>query len=303
MSTVLDAFSADGAWYRGNCHLHSTNSDGRLSPQEAADLYHEQGYHFLAISDHWRRTDPSEVDPPDNFLMVPAEEIGGYTEADDLGWHAVGLFLEREVEKTIDQPVQWGVDALREAGGDVVLAHPRWIGMLVHQILPVDGLLGIEIFNSLCERGQGRGHALFHWDALWHAGRRPWGFAVDDTHTWAFDGVSGWIMVKAPELSLDALRTAIRAGHFYASTGPEIHEIAIADGDVTVRCSPCEIVRVQSNQWMGKTAYAAAERRGPGHPLTEVTLPYNKSSTFVRVTCTDAAGNSAWSNPVDLTQD
>ena len=40
-------------WYKGNLHTHTTRSDGRKSPEEVADLYREQGYDFLALTDHW----------------------------------------------------------------------------------------------------------------------------------------------------------------------------------------------------------------------------------------------------------
>ncbi len=40
-------------WYKGNLHTHSTNSDGRLSPEEVIRLYREEDYDFLALTDHW----------------------------------------------------------------------------------------------------------------------------------------------------------------------------------------------------------------------------------------------------------
>ncbi|MBI5690269.1 MAG: hypothetical protein HZC55_09220 [Verrucomicrobia bacterium] len=47
------ATSADAArWYKGNLHTHSLWSDGDDYPEMIADWYKQQGYHFLAISDH-----------------------------------------------------------------------------------------------------------------------------------------------------------------------------------------------------------------------------------------------------------
>ena len=37
-----------------NLHAHTTDSDGRVSPEEAARIYREAGYDVLAITDHWR---------------------------------------------------------------------------------------------------------------------------------------------------------------------------------------------------------------------------------------------------------
>jgi len=301
MSSVLDAFTAEGTWYRGNLHLHTTNSDGQLSPQEAADLYRENGYDFLAITDHWHLTDPEGVAVGDDFLLVPGEEINGFEPETDMIWHIVGLFPQRGVVREGDRPAQWGIDALRAVGADVVFAHPYWSGDLVPEMLALEGFFAIEVFNTTCERAHGRGHSLVHWDGLWHAGRRPWGLAVDDAHHGRFDGLQGWIMLKAPTLSLEAVRTALHAGQFYASTGPEIHDLKLTNGQITVRCSPCRAVHVQSNRWIGRSAYAEKAYGGTGEPLTDATLAVHDEATYVRVTCTDYTGRSAWTNPIVLT--
>ena len=39
-------------WFKGNLHTHSLWSDGDDYPEMIADWYKQQGYHFLAISDH-----------------------------------------------------------------------------------------------------------------------------------------------------------------------------------------------------------------------------------------------------------
>ena len=39
-------------WVKGNLHCHTTNSDGRVAPQERLDQYVAQGYDFLCLSDH-----------------------------------------------------------------------------------------------------------------------------------------------------------------------------------------------------------------------------------------------------------
>jgi hypothetical protein len=38
--------------FKANLHCHSTHSDGKLSPQEVADLYAGAGYQILCIADH-----------------------------------------------------------------------------------------------------------------------------------------------------------------------------------------------------------------------------------------------------------
>ncbi len=37
---------------KGGLHIHTTCSDGKLTPQEVADAYEERGYDFIAFTDH-----------------------------------------------------------------------------------------------------------------------------------------------------------------------------------------------------------------------------------------------------------
>ena len=300
MSSVLDAFAAEGRWYRGNLHLHTTESDGELSPPEAVELYRGAGYDFLAVTDHWRLTDPGPEARGDDFLLVPGVEINGFDPETDMIWHLVGLFPEREVTREDSRSAQWGIDALREVGADVMLAHPYWSGDLVSEILPLEGLFAMEVFNTTCERAHGRGLSVVHWDGLWHAGKRLWGTAVDDAHHGRRDGLQGWVMLKAPELTLEAVRAALLEGRFYASTGPEIHAVELSETHITVRSSPSAAVLAQSNRWMGRSAYARKELGGTGEPLTEVSLPLVEGADYVRVTVIDETGRCAWTNPIAL---
>ena len=47
-----EAPTADTRWWKGNLHTHSLWSDGDDYPEMIAAWYKDQGYHFLAISDH-----------------------------------------------------------------------------------------------------------------------------------------------------------------------------------------------------------------------------------------------------------
>ena len=72
------------SWYKGNTHAHAQItlgnwSHGDSSPQKVARWYHDHGYHFLALTDHNRWSDGSELDSydgkRDDFLLIPAMEI------------------------------------------------------------------------------------------------------------------------------------------------------------------------------------------------------------------------------------
>ena len=47
----------EGVWLRGNLHMHTTRSDGRVSVEEAIARYERAGYDFIAVTDHWVRSE------------------------------------------------------------------------------------------------------------------------------------------------------------------------------------------------------------------------------------------------------
>lgn len=51
-SKGVAAQESNSQWYKGNLHTHSLWSDGNDFPEMIAAWYKDQGYHFLALSDH-----------------------------------------------------------------------------------------------------------------------------------------------------------------------------------------------------------------------------------------------------------
>lgn len=52
LASVVGLVGAEPRWYKGNLHTHSLWSDGDDYPEMIADWYKQQGYHFLAMSEH-----------------------------------------------------------------------------------------------------------------------------------------------------------------------------------------------------------------------------------------------------------
>ena len=74
---------------KANLHSHTTNSDGKIAPQDLIRMYAEQNYQVLALTDHRQIHDPS---PYDNcgMILIP----GGELHPDNPGhmrWHIVAL--------------------------------------------------------------------------------------------------------------------------------------------------------------------------------------------------------------------
>ena len=70
----INGFTETGNWYKGNIHCHTTNSDGCLTPEEVVKLYKENGYSFLAISDHDLYSDYRKELNSQDFIVLPALE-------------------------------------------------------------------------------------------------------------------------------------------------------------------------------------------------------------------------------------
>ena len=300
---VISAYPDEGRWLRGNLHAHTTLSDGMVPPDEQAADYREMGYDFLSVTDHNAMHRLRELNR-DDFLIFPGWErdipFGKFK-----CLHVVGQFPADYPLDTFSRPkgnpdTMSMQDLLDEMNGDnafITLAHPVWSRMEPEEVRALHGYHAIEVFNTGTERLCRAGRADLLWDMLLREKRKVYAVACDDTHgkTEESDRFGGWVMVKADALRVDAILSALLAGHFYATQGPEIHGFRIEDDQVIVDCSPCEEVHVVTWPPRGKSVYNTN-----GQPLTHVTCPLKGGETYVRVECVDARGCTAWSQPIWL---
>jgi len=54
-----DPYISKGRWLKGSIHCHTTESDGACTPRQIIDWHSENGYSFLAITDHNKITIPA----------------------------------------------------------------------------------------------------------------------------------------------------------------------------------------------------------------------------------------------------
>ena len=324
MDDAGNPWNVTGQWHRGSLHCHTTESDGRLTPQQTVDWYAAQGYQFVAITDHNRVTDPSGL-TDHGLCLIPSTELTAQGGELGASYHLLGINLPLNATlPTTDTPGVDSVAYLREAGATAFIAHPYWSGLTVSDLLALysatgrgdrgQGAAGIELFNGAAMLESYRGEALAAWDETLARGARWWGIATDDTHWGTIDRGLGWVVVRAATAAPDALADALARGHFYASSGPELRQVRLrpqADGSlqVQVEASPCAAIYLLG--YGPDIAWAANEEavaRGElGATITEVTLtlparPASDDATsaprYVRVQATDWQRRSAWSNPI-----
>jgi len=290
-------FRSPGNWYRANLHAHTTVSDGNLSPAECAEFYRRIGHQILAITDHWH-VDALTSDRPD-FLIMHGVELSGGRSAQGTDYHIVGLNMKRrgEVARPKGATAQEIVDFVREDGGEALIAHPYWSGLMAPDMAGIQGCFGIEVYNTGCDLEILRGFSMVQWDDLLTLGCDFGGVAVDDGHDSPADHGLGWTMIRAEELSTEAVVEALRQGRYYSSTGPEIKDIGLTDGRLRVSASRVKSIALVSSPAQGSRRLAPARRT---ITRAEFALPPPQYARYCRVEISDRNGKKAWSNPILL---
>ncbi len=296
----INPFKIEGNWYKGNLHAHTTLSDGTKTPEELIDIYRKGEYDFLSITDHSIVVDPSELDGKGLLLIPGGEMCIGRSEAGEW-YHIVVIGVEKTLpyrDLDYDLDPQKVIDHANEVGGLAIVAHPYWSGLNHSDIMKLKDYHGVEIYNTSCEYCRNTGLSASHVDGLIAAGLEPFIYATDDHHgemrdTWPLDACGAWISVKAESLTNENIMEAIRKGHFYASTGPEIKDITIdEDGLIKVECSPAKHISFVSTPSLGFKIHDM------GEPVTYAEYAGRKGEKYVRIEVTDFEGRTAWSNPI-----
>ncbi|MFO0983593.1 MAG: CehA/McbA family metallohydrolase [Planctomycetota bacterium] len=226
---------ASPTWYKGNTHAHTQlcgHADS--TPAAVAQWYLEHGYHFLVLSEHNQFIDPRTVVLPDprrpDFILIPGEEVTGprSVHLTALNSHSVVPWDCDEAE--LSALLQHHTDQILGQGGEPILNHPNFGDAVgAADLEPVERLHFLELYN---------GHPATHsfgsarrpsteqlWDELLTHGLVVYAVSADDAHTlkqWGEHESNpgrGWCMVRASELTADAIVRAMRAADFYASSG------------------------------------------------------------------------------------
>jgi hypothetical protein len=282
-----------GNWYRGNCHIHSTASDGGKTFAELAQMYAQEGYDFLFRTDHWVSSDVEGDENEYPLLWLDGIELDGRDHGGS-SYHVVclGRFEEDDCLRWKEAGLVAAMEAARAAGCLLVLAHPGWMGNSFQDALRY-GFHGVEIYNHVCWWLNGKGDGKAYWNAMLERFPGTLGLAVDDAHIRpehpGWNG--GWIVVNAPDLSRGAILDAIRAGNFYSSCGPEFHAIDYHDGCVTIETSPVQFVRLVGPAHRG-------DRLGAfdGSTMQEATLRIPDGWSCAYLEIEDTRGRRAWTN-------
>lgn len=171
----------------------------------------------------------------------------------------------------------------------VVYNHPNWSMNTGRFYCGLEGLTGLEIINGDGGADSDMEDVPHVYQEMARAGKRIICVAGDDNHSNGGSGLA-WTMVKAESLTYENLIGGLENGNCYASSGPEITDLFVEDGKVTVRTS--EAVGIYLN-----TAGRRVGRklREPGGELvTEATFALDPNDVMFRISVRDRAGHHAY---------
>lgn len=296
-------FAQPGRFYRGNLHGHSTNSDGDWTPAEYCRQYRQNGYDFVALTDHCMERygfaiSDTRAFRDDDFTTLIGAELHPGEITSGGPWHllALGLPLDFETHRAGDTGASVVARAV-EAGAFVAVPHPNWFALTVADFETLGAVHAVECYNGVADYDSDRGYSWHYIDLLLHRGHRIGAIATDDTHSRADgrDFTRGWVHVKAEARTPEALLQALKAGHYYSSTGPQLHNVEFLGRDkLLVACSPATYIYVSGER-------ASVLARAGGAWLTEAAFDLSDvDSRWLRVTVRDEAGGRAWTNPLWL---
>jgi hypothetical protein len=274
--------------------------------------YRRHGYDFLVLSDHDHLTllDYGSRKPRyKRPLMVPGEEVTSVIQGGAVHVHINGIGITRVIEPIdagdVTSTIQANVNAILEAGGIASINHPNYQWSFDHRaIKDVVGASLLEVFNGHptvnVYGGPGKPGNEAIWDGVLTAGRPIFGVATDDSHNYrdfAPDQSNpgrGWVVVRAPELSQDAIVEALASGEFYASTGVVLAELEESPDSIHLRVER-RYDEIYTTRFTGRDGLLIQEVPG-----LEAEYRPRGNEGYVRATVWSSRGVKAWTQPVFL---
>ncbi len=282
-------------WFKGNLHTHTTISDGRKSPEEVLALYREHGYDFIALTDHYKYGQGG-LDEKTGILVLPGCEYHTGANVREGIYHIVSIACDEEpaLDRTNGlPPAQTIIDEIKAKNGVAILAHPAWSLDEPAEILKLHGLDATEIYNTVSGRPWNvRPYSGLIIDRVLASGMDLGLVAADDSHFYNGEACRSYVLVKAEECTIPAIRRALLAGDYKATQKPFLTVVREED-TVTARTDyeMAEFTFFTDVVYSGGRCF---------DNTSEAVYHFKRGDTVVRCEVRDHDGNCAWSNPIRL---
>lgn len=315
--------------FKANLHSHSTRSDGELTPEQLIAAYRGKGYDILAITDHEAPYEYNACSTPEFLLITGYEAYirpAADCSFDPYGPEIhLNLLAKEPYNRTFvgydpnfckymphdqaealpraelgprqytRQYIQSFIDAANASGYLVSYNHPGWSMQSPEDIWAYDGCYSLELFNYGCDTINGAEANVAVYDGLLRRGKFWYCHGADDNHNKApldhplSDSFGAWTMILAKELTYPAVMEALENGRFYASTGPRITALEIAEGELRLQCTPASriILHMSMKRCVNLTAPA-------GQSLTEARIALPQDAPYLYLSVHAADGTQAY---------
>ena len=319
----------DGNFYKANLHCHSTISDGKWTIEEIKKNYKDNGYSVVAFTDHDVFIPHNDLTEED-FLALNGYELAItenkhwvdspktchicfialdrdrriqriYYDTAHLRNNIAAACLdgERDYINNRNYTPEFISEIMREGRNDgffVTYNHPEWSLETADEYMNYHGMHAMEIVNYGCVATGYDDRNGKIYDRMLRGGEDIFCTANDDNHDRypidhpKNDSFGGFTMIKADKLDYTSVTNALLAGNFYASEGPEIHELWYEDGKVHIRCSEAHRIVMTADCRYNKCL--TAEKKGEA--LTEAAFTIRSCyGRFVRFTVYSYDGKMA----------
>ena len=300
------AFAKGKPFLKGALHCHTTRSDGKGTPEEVIRLHYENGYQFMALTDHNIVNHINHCpDVPMTMLSGVERDFGLPGRAYDKPHcvHIVGVGVPHDPaapgqdvrpewagrgENAID--AQGMIDELHSWNMKTIYAHPEWSATTYRDYGKLTGNFAQEVWNTGCAVENNQDVNAPYWDEAIDDGQKVFGVATDDGHAMN-QHCKGWVMVSADNDAASIL-DALEKGEFYASCGPEIRDFYVEDGVVHSECSEAAAIHFVSLR------YPLPCWRDPNGGMTHAECKVPENLKYMRVCVMDKEGRRAWTNPI-----
>ena len=323
----LELIPESGNFYKVNLHCHTDISDGKLTCEEIKEHYKALGYSAVCFTDHELLVPHNELSD-DSFIALHGYEVCIKQMLDVSSGYFAPLyhfnFISKSRDNTVmpkffrDHPSTFGnskkmretaenylelvekteynaewlnayLKDVADSGFLINYNHPQWSLQTKDDYINLKNIHSIEVINGACTFLND--NTSIHYEQMLRSGMRVCPTAGDDTHSAEKIGIA-WTVIKAEELSYDALIKAYERGDCYASEGPEIYSLILEDNKIKVRTSPASAISVHCE---GRDGQIKASRTDT---YTEAEFDYipEKLGSYFRIEVRDKFGYKAYSN-------
>jgi hypothetical protein len=312
-------FRATG-FYKGNLHAHSNDhaargyldgkGDGDAPPDQVVAAYAGLGYDFLALTDHNELTVPSAG----GLTLLNGIELTSHYGKKKIPVHLGAVCVNKEEKgahfDSAADALSGTIAAARAANAALVIVnHPNYAKALSSgDLAGASGFNAVEIASAHPEVEKDDAAAAKSaeeiWDDLLASGADVWAVAADDAHDYSGKVQPGesalrpageaWVQAWARASSASDLCAALKAGHFYSSTGPQLKFLSVKGGEISVEAGGNWNAKTDKIEFLKeKGAVLSTSRSAAASYLCD------GSEKYVRVRVTQG-GKKAWTQAYRL---